>query len=319
MKLGKVHKLIDPKVREKILSIYDEESILKSYIDIESIPCLIHSPLREDNKPSFSFYYLNENLVFKDFSTGESGNLWTFLQKYTNKTLDVIYDEILEKNPKKTTLKTLVKPTIEVVARSFNKDDLAYWDSYGISEETLKKGNVHAIQTLILNREGERVYYSVDKYAYVYVEFLDNQQVLKVYQPYSKMKWLSNFTHEIVDLYSILPETGDNVIITSSRKDALTLIENCNVSAICFNSETVLPESKVMNNLRERFKNVWVLYDNDYDKSVNVGDLSANTMINIYPWLKKLTIPSEYEAKDPSDLVFKYNREFLTQLIQNQL
>lgn len=319
MKLGKVHKLIDPKVREKILSIYDEESILKSYIDIESIPCLIHSPLREDNKPSFSFYYLNEDLVFKDFSTGESGNLWTFLQKYTNKTLDVIYDEILEKNPKKATLKTLVKPTIEVVARSFNKDDLAYWDSYGISEETLKKGNVHAIQTLILNREGERVYYSVDKYAYVYVEFLDNQQVLKVYQPYSKMKWLSNFTHEIIDLYSILPETGDNVIITSSRKDALTLIENCNVPAICFNSETILPESKVMNNLRKRFKNVWVLYDNDYDKSVNVGDLSANTMINIYPWLKKLTIPSEYEAKDPSDLVFKYNREFLTQLIQNQL
>ena len=133
------------------------------------------------------------------------------------------------------------------------------------------------------------------------------------------MKWLSNFTHEIIDLYSILPETGDNVIITSSRKDALTLMENCNIPAICFNSETVLPECKVMNNLRERFKNVWVLYDNDYDKSVNVGDLSANTMINIYPWLKKLTIPSEYEAKDPSDLVFKYNREFLTQLIQKQL
>lgn len=319
MIIGEVHTLADPKEREKILSIYDEESILKSYIDIDSIPCLIHSPLREDYKPSFSFFYLRGDLIYKDFSTGESGNVWTFLTKYTKKSLPELYKDILERKPTKAEIKTFVKPTIEVEARPFNSDDLAYWDSYGISEATLKRGNIHAIRNIILNREGNIATYPADKLAFVYVEFIGDKQVLKIYQPKSKMKWLSNFTHEIIDLYSILPEKGEHLIITSSRKDALTLMENCNIPAICFNSETTLPNYNIMEELKTRFKNVYVLYDNDYDKSVNIGELSANLLISRNPWLKKLTIPKEYEAKDPSDLVLKYNRNTLTTLIKKQL
>ena len=96
-------------------------------------------------------------------------------------------------------------------------------------------------------------------------------------------------------------------------------MENCDIPAICFNSETTLPNYNIMVELNERFKNVYVLYDNDYDKSVNIGELSANLLISRYPWLKRLTIPTEYKAKDPSDLVLKYNRNTLTTLIKKQL
>ena len=319
MLLGKVNKLSDPKEKDKILDVYSEESILKSYVDIESIPCLIKSPLREDNKPSFSFFFVNGNLMFKDFSTGESGNLWTFLTKLTNKSYSELYQDILTRKPKKVELKETIKPTIEVVARSFNNDDIKYWESYGISLSTLKKGNVHPISTIILNREGSKVFYPADKYSYVYVEFENDKQILKIYQPYSKMKWLSNFNHSTVDLYSILPSTGDNIIITSSRKDAMTIMENCNIPSICFSSETVLPEYKIMVDLQKRFKNIYVLYDNDFDKKVNVGSMSADVLISHYSWIKKLTIPSEYKAKDPSDLVLKYNKQTLNNLISQQL
>lgn len=317
--IGKVNKLFDPCIKDRILKKVDEFSILKEYIDIDIIPCLIHSPLREDNNPSFSFFYIGNNILYKDFSTGESGNLWTFLKKLTNKTIEELCEEILNKNINKSIVHTPIKPKIEVCVRGFKTHDLKYWDSYGISEQTLKLGNIYPIKNVVLNRGGIKTCYPVDKFAYVFVEFENNEQVLKVYQPYSNIKWLSNFTFNIVDLYSILPKKGENVIITSSRKDALTLIENCSIPSICFNSETSTPNFLVIKDLLTRFKNVWVLYDNDYDKPINIGDRSAKALISLFNNIKQLTIPIEYKAKDPSDLVLKHNRTILKQLITKQI
>lgn len=315
--IGKVHRLIDPsKLRDDPRFL----SLLKTYFNIEYIPCLISSPLREDKSPSFSVFYSNsQDVLYKDFSTGESGTMYNLLSEITGKSIYDLLEESEVFEIQKPQRREPTKTTIDVIVREFEDYDLKYWDSYGISLDTLKLGNIYPIRNLLLTRNGSRDCYPIDKYAYVYVEFIDGNQVLKVYQPYSKHKWLSNFTSSVVDLYSILPPTGDNLIITSSRKDALTLVENLKIPAICFNSETSSPEHKIIEELLTRFKNVWVLFDNDYNKKVNVGDIAAKSLIFLFNKIKQLSIPSEYQSKDPSDLVLKHGRETLINVIKNQI
>lgn len=315
--IGKVHRLLDSsslRNNPKFLGL------LKKYFNIEYIPCLISSPLREDKNPSFSIFYSSDyDILYKDFSTGESGTMYNLLMEFTGKNIYELLEETEISEVHTPQRKEPTKTTIDVVIREFEDYDLKYWDSYGISLDALKLGNIYPIRNLLLTRDGFRDCYPIDKYAYVYVEFINNTQVLKIYQPYSKHKWLSNFTSSVVDLYSILPPTGDNLIITSSRKDALTLIENLKIPAICFNSETSSPEPKIIEELLTRFKAVWVLYDNDYDKKVNVGDIAAKSLIFLFNRLKQLIIPKEYQSKDPSDLVLNHGRDTLINTISNQI
>ena len=60
-----------------ILCKVSEYDILTFYLNINKIPCVINSPLREDNKPSFGLYSLDgEKIYFKDFATGVTGGIF---------------------------------------------------------------------------------------------------------------------------------------------------------------------------------------------------------------------------------------------------
>ena len=54
----------------------DVEVALK-YLNITRYPTLVNSPLRKDDKPSFSIFLTEDkSVMFKDFATGESGNIY---------------------------------------------------------------------------------------------------------------------------------------------------------------------------------------------------------------------------------------------------
>ena len=49
-----------------------------------------------------------------------------------------------------------------------------------------------------------------EKYAYVFVEFKDNVESLKIYQPFSEFyKWRNKHDSSVWDLWEQLPETGE--------------------------------------------------------------------------------------------------------------
>ena len=71
--------------REDLFSLVTQESIYSFYLgeDISSLG-VYHSPLREDNIPSFALYFHKINreiLMFKDFATNDTGDVIVLVMK----------------------------------------------------------------------------------------------------------------------------------------------------------------------------------------------------------------------------------------------
>ena len=57
---------------EDVLRRVSEVDILSYYFGITEIPCVIHSPLREDKTPSFGFYTSNRRKIhWIDYATND--------------------------------------------------------------------------------------------------------------------------------------------------------------------------------------------------------------------------------------------------------
>ena len=74
-------------------------------------------------------------------------------------------------------------------------------------------------------------------------------------------------------------------------------------------------KKKIVNSLKERFQNIFILYDNDFDAEENHGRLLGAKIAKMYD-LKQIEIPTEYQSKDPSDLCHNHNRITLNKVIQ---
>ena len=74
--------------------------------------------------------------------------------------------------------------------------------------------------------------------------------------------------------------------------------------------------------LKQRFNNVFVLYDNDFKSKENHGVIFGKRMADEFNIIM-LLIPEEYQTKDTSDFCKKYGRKetnkLINKLIQNGL
>lgn len=310
---------------DDILNKVSEVDILNHYLGISTLPILINSPFRQDKNPSVSiFINRNNNIIFKDFGTHKSYNLWSFLEEYWNCTYDEVIERItndfnkINKGTSKirvTTCKQYVHKSskIEVTIREWKEHDLQYWESYGISLNWLKFGRVYPISYIFINKNR----FPAEKHAYVYIEKKDGIISMKIYQPFStKMKWLSKHDSSVWDLWDRLPKTGDKLIITSSRKDALCIWENTGIPSISLQGEGYIPKEHVVQQLKDRFKNVYILYDNDYNCVPNIGHEFGNALSRRFGF-KQIEIPTEWESKDTSDLCYKWGRSKVKQIIND--
>ena len=299
--------------------IVSEEDILAYYFHIYRLPTLISSPLRKDVNPSFSIYFAkNGRIRCYDFGLQKSYGLYDLLMEYFHIGFSELLHKIWHDMCHITTrMETSVvshkqqKPhtKLEVCTRNFRDYDLQFWNSFGINIEWLRFGRVFAISDIVINKNNTISQISADKYAYVYVEFKDNIQSLKIYQPYNtKFKWMSDGNDSIWNLWTQLPPTGDKLIITSSLKDALCLWANIGIPSCCLQSEIATPKKHIIEQLKTRFKKVFILYDNDFQKEINVGQKRAVKIAEEYN-LHNICIDSEYGVKDPSDFYKKYGKQ----------
>ena len=162
---------------------------------------------------------------------------------------------------------------------------------------------------MFITKNGKDMIIPCEKYAYAYIEFKDGVPTYKIYQPFSEnYKWLNNHDRSVWDLWSKLPETGENIIITSSRKDALTIWANTGIPSTSGQAESVTFKGNVMDQIKSRFKNVFVLYDNDFDKPENYGRIYGKELA-IKHNLIQIEIPEYYESKDPFQFRTKHGEE----------
>ena len=311
---------------EEVNSLYSDFDVAHKYLGITCVPEVITSPLRDDHNPSLSIFVnsITNSLWFKDFGSGERGSLYDLLAKMWNIPKNKVYRKILEDMPspallKKHRIKVYRKSAgkIEVRVRQWRDYDLAYWDSYGISLPWLKFGDIYPISHIIFTKDGVSYPVSAEKYAYIYVERKDGIPSFKIYQPYSKeYKWMSKHDSSVWDLWTKIPKEGDKLIITSSRKDALAIWSNTGIPSLSLQGEGYIPKEHVVQQLKDRFKRVFVLYDNDFQSEENHGRIYGEALAEKFGLLK-IERPDQWKSKDPSDLVKNHGREVLREVINS--
>ena len=230
-----------------------------------------NSPFRPDSDPSFEFYINNKSkrLWWRDWGTGETGNCYDFLDRWTGP-MTPKEVKLIEKEKKP-------PPKIEYT----DVISMDFWKQYGIKKETLEKFNVKQVT-------------SVNEFTHQksFIYLLNNGRY-KVYSPGAKVRFWG--TMKKTDIFGIdqLPESGNLLVITKSLKDVMVLNE-MGIPAISFAAESITPSKEDIKELRKRFKNIVLLYDND-----KPGIEHAKRISNIHG-LKSIFMNT---AKDISDCV----------------
>ena len=326
---------------ENILSITDEYNIFRYYINRDfKIGKPINSPLRKDKNPSFCIFqspFTKKKLMYKDFAKGDSGTCFDLVMSIYNinliKALKIIDKDLnlginngkFEKPKRTFAAKEAVykekeyKPSvIEVMRRPWNsKEDKKFWYKYQITCKDLNYHNVYPLNYVWIN-DNIVATYNRHNPIYGYKFHKDDKIMWKIYQPYNKKyKWLSNTNKSVIQGWDQLPKNGDKLIITKSLKDVICL-DKLGYAAIAPQAESQNMKDTVLDELRDRFKDIKVFFDNDFDKSENIGRLQAQKFCKINN-LYKIEIPDNYKIKDISDFIYKMGVEEASKLIDKLL
>lgn len=306
-----------------------EADIAAYYLGVKSIPCLIASPLRQDRRPSFSLFSNNgEEVGFLDYSTREHGSIIDLLMRMWNCSFveakkriandmgDARLNISIGKGSYSSRIPVRTNSGIDLQCRvrEWRDYDIEYWNSYGISLEWLKYADVHPISHKIVVKDDISYAFGADKYAYAYVEFKEGKTTLKIYQPFNTrgFKWANRHDRSVISLWTKVPSEGEKVCICSSLKDALCLWANTGIPALAIQGEGYGMSDTAVNELKRRFKKVYICLDNDKAGLEDAKSLASKTgFINV-------VLPQFEGGKDISDMYkVLQNREKFRQTILN--
>jgi len=264
--------------KEDILKHVTQEEIYSLYLgeDISQLG-VYHSPLRDDNIPSFGLYFHKverNTLMFYDFATRDSGDFVVLVCKlfnlpYVEALKKIAFDlglshlsvEANKQNIQYTRILQKEQVKLGVKLRNWSVQDKAFWSSFGIKKATLIKFNVFPISHVFYNDTGVKT----SSLAYVYAEFKDGITSYKIYQPFETKikKWINNANYSVHQGYKQLPNKGKILIVTKSLKDVMSIHDCLNIPAIGLQSESVMMKDSVMDEYKNRFEHVICLFDND--------------------------------------------------------
>lgn len=309
---------------DELISNIGDYNIYAYYLGTSfKVGCPMHSPLRsKDNNPSFCIFYSSKNnkLLYKDFGTGDSGDCIQFVKNYyrLNSSKEAKFKIITElsnniphvgKSFKFEPILAEEKTKFTLEEQSFTTYDLKYWNSYCVSIPTLNKYRVVSVAKLYV-KDILLWTYSPENPIFGY-KIKDS---IKCYRPFGGKGYKFRTNCSIYDIQGIeqLPKKSDLLIITKSMKDVMVLYELGYIS-IAPNSEGASIPTDIMLDLKERFTNIIILYDND-----KAGIQTSTKLASIYN-LKCIYIPTEYKCKDVSDLVYTNQNTDKTKEIIKQL
>ena len=307
--------------KELLLEHNNEETYMAYYLGIPIKKGLFVSPLRVDHKPTCSFYR-GRQLYFKDFATGECLSFENVvMKKYGcnyHEALKIIATDfgiIDGSKPKIVPIQPIFKKEkktiIQIEAKSFTKEELEWWEQFGITKNILTKYRVYSCKTVFLNGRIESIYDSkCPSYGY-YFGNEEGRELWKIYYPYRKnFRFIGNIKTTTIQGYNQLPKKSKLLVITKSLKDCMVLY-NLGIAAIAPQSETQFIQDNVLEVLKKRFKHIVLLFDND-----QTGLEFTNKIKRKYKWITPMIIPLKYKAKDISDFYKAYGRDRTIELIK---
>lgn len=318
-----------PKItKELILSRFSEEQLMEYYLHLPVKKGLFRSPLRRDKQPTCSFYRNKSGtLIFKDFATGQHLNIFDVVQsifrcdyfeslRIIANDFGIVRDNTLHKNPGKINLnpikikdKEISKIQIEV--QEFTDGELKWWGKYGISKDILKRFDVYSCKHVFLN---DQLFAESQQHCPIFGYYGKKYQGLELWRCYfpkrTSFRFITNWPSKKIQGYDQLPKKGKLLVITKSMKDSMCLY-SCGITACAPNSENLFISDKVLEDLKSRFKNIVVLYDNDRPGLYNMAKIRRE-----HPELTYVFIPKRYGSKDISDFYKDHGRKETLNLIK---
>ena len=212
------------------------------------------------------------------------------------------------------------KPIIDLVIREWNKEDVKYWNTFGISIHDLNINFVYPIDQYYINRkqnpEPKYFYDTKDPcYAYYLGKGTDNINNYKLYFPKrdktSHNKFICNCNH-LEGILNLSERDYDYIILTKSTKDRIALFSaircyaslyresNIKIGVINIPHETYRLRDVEVTWLKDKLNingEIVTFMDND-----RTGMIEAIYLKNTFGF-KPILIPKEYNVKDFAELM----------------
>lgn len=311
-----------PLTKSFLLEHYSEEQYMSYYLRHPIDKKLFCSPIRKDKNPTCSFYRNKRNeLIFHDFGSGQHLNFIGVVEEmyhisYHQALLQIAKDFNLVKSNVVNIrhIDTIPKfenkgpANIRVKVKEFSEAELKWWKSFGITYKTLKKYHVYSCENVFLN---DNLFTTNSKLTFGYYGGKKNGvELWRIYYSQRKeYRFLTNWPSKKIQGFDQLPKYGNILIITKSMKDVMAMYE-LGLTACSPNSETQFVTDSVLQQLKERFKHIIVMYDND-----RAGLLNMAKLRHLHPELDYFCIPKEY-AKDFTDTYKKYGKVKMIEFIK---
>ena len=309
--------------KDNILNYVSQEEIFEKFLGIKPMTKRkITNPLRDDNNAGCYFYYEGNKLRFRDpalplnedcfglvmkinrCNFPEALELIAFTFKLTSES-DIKHSSVSlykeRDNSKKS--KTVIVPAFNLDEDNNSKwrsEELRYWEQYYITPEVLKEFKVFSINGYYINDKLKYVYKASD-IGFCYGQYEEEERKYKMYHPYRTfVKFVA--TMRLLDGYSDLPETGELLVITKSRKDRMCL-SLFDILSVAPQAEGNYIPDDILDDLDNRFETVLILYDFD-----RIGIIGANRLKRAKGWQPLFFTngrfySDDYKAKDFSEFL----------------
>lgn len=309
--------------KDSILAKISEEQLFSYYIpSLKKLNKPFRSELRKDNNPSCIVSNRGSRIMYHDFSTGDRFDIW----KYVMSKYNISYYEALNVINNDHNLGNIrINPNIlnikeEIVdclyrSREFEQRDLDYWLQFNINRQILEKFWIKPLETYWMNESCYHI--PKDDLCYLMPEFNVNKDWrIKLYCPLREKGKKFPFSNDGNSIYGYrqLPNSGDVLFITSSKKDIMSLY-SIGYSSIAFTSESSigLITQELIDHLKSRFKRIMVFYDYDI-----TGIKCSKELLNDWNLDGEL-FTEESRSKDPSDGILNNGVEWLKSRIKHFL
>ena len=295
----------EPLTKEAIYSKIDSLNIIRKYSkNFTEVNKMFCSDFRDESKPSAHVIFYKGDYMYKDFG-GESMRPIDFVMRRLGlgyyEALCRINDDLALNfvdvssggiSVRRDTKTREIQPVIvKIKRREWRECDLKFWADFGWKKEWLDACDIVPISHFSLNG----VLFTAEDYAYS-IDYYWHQNVFrrKIYQPFSiDYKWYSNVNNTVVQGYKMLPKSGESVVITKAIKDIAAFYQ-LGIPAIAPNNETSFLPKAFMEKIVQRFKKVYLWFDND-ECGLRFGERYAKE------WGIEYCHTPQGEAKDPSD------------------
>jgi hypothetical protein len=265
-----------------------------------------------ERTPSMCIYVnkVKQEYVFKDFSSGKYGDKITLIMElfnldYASSCDKLLYDYnafIKEDGQDLIEFSTQSKWKVDFISyRDWNTFDSNYWLSYRIGKTMLELYNVKSVEyyTMIKDEEGVISTLKIaSNHIYAYSD--KHGEPYKIYQPFKKKHKFHKLKSYIQGIDQ-LTYKEPYLVICSSLKDAMCLKSfGYNIEVIAPDSENTVIKPYIIENLKEKYKKIITLFDND-----QAGKLAIEKYANTY----KINGTSLTICKDISDAVKEHGFE----------